>query len=645
VAIADILSVAAFTDIHEKDTAYTHGLFVGFGSKMDTTVLYKAGNVADGRSLSMIPPTWFQEKGAIYSDVSKPLQWEVGERERMPSVEVPGAKCMFWAQQKYQSRLCIEDTESTDTVFWIDGQLYKQKYATVNLPGRVVSAPFFHFQEWKRYYRSTQLAGFQRFGAVNTYVLSKEGVLPVYPSTYKYDKKTAPSPLGRLIFKWNGIKGKDRTQLPSHNYCLRSGPRTFPPNPPAPQCHFSTSWRDHNNVEILSSAPSWTQLDTQVEVTMAMTLQIQAEQAAEPEAVRGLLDLVAMQLDRWQGQPAVLVIHVAGSNPEAEANLRIKLGLSSDLSLFGLDTTLVAAIFSETPEFVSRKALMNMAIDASPTRWVVSGFELERGVVVSYDTAFFAHRVSRMYQDSAGHLFIIPQFGSDAEDVDFTLPSILKTKQAGALEAFSKLDSERCEGEEDSDMVDVGSQSFRPFDELWWQQSESYATGVSSPLDEKAIEQRALSLDIAQLSVMRLLSEEKHYDLFAMDSSPILMIDNMGPKSGMLASDIAREVEEFGGKQCYNALRLAQLSTYGYSVDVLAGAFALSTPKTRKLAFAYVANNASLGASRCDGCFFFYDEKHEDILEDISRDERKRPAKASLLWIQSEEPKQLHHNT
>ena len=144
---------------------------------------------------------------------------------------------------------------------------------------------------------------------------------------------------------------------------------------------------------------------------------------------------------------------------------------------------------------------------------------------------------------------------------------------------------------------------------------------------------------------MRLLSEAKHFDLFAMDSSPILMTDNMGPQSGMLASDIAREVEEFGGKQCYNALRLAQLSTYGYSVDVLAGAFALSTPNTRKLAFDYVVSNASLGASRCDGCFFFYDEKHEDILEDISMDERKRPAKASLLWMESKEHKALTPNS
>ena len=602
---------------------------------MDTTVLYKAGNVADGQSLSRLPGTWFEEKDTIYGDGFQPLQWEVGERERIPSVEVPGAKCMFWAQSKYQSRLCIENTKSTDSVFWMDGQLYKQEYATADLPGNVLTAPFFHFQEWKRYYRSTQLAGFKRFGPVSTYVLSKEGVLPIYPFEYQYDKKSSLSPLGRSTFNWNGVKSDDRKQLPSHSYCLRSGPRKFPPNPPAPQCQFRTSWRDQRIVEILSPAPSWTQLDSRLEVTMALTLQIQAEQASEPEALRGLLEIVAMQLDRWQGQPAVLVIHVAGSNPEAEANLRIKLGLTSDLALFGLDTTLVAAIFSPSTEFVSRKALMNMAIDASPTRWVVSGFELERGVLASYDAAFFAHRVSRIYQDSPGHVFIIPQFGGTTEDVDYTLPSILKAKRAGDFEAFSKLDPGACEEEDGNDMGEVGNDTLELLYGMWWQQSVSYITGekIVDALNESSIERRVTALDNAQLATMRLLSEEKHFDLFAMDSSPILMVDNMGPQNGMLASEIAREVEEFGGKQCYNGLRLAQLATYGFSVDILPGAFALSTPRTRNIAFAYVADDASLGASRCDGCFFFYDEKHEDILEDISRDERKRPAKASLLWV------------
>jgi hypothetical protein len=637
-------TVKAFTDIDETDTSYSHGLYVGTGKKKDTTVLYKAGSKSDGKALARLPGTWFETKDSVYSNPSQPLQWEVGERERIPLIEKSDAKCMFWAQKQYQARLCIDDVMSTDTVFWIDGQLYKQRYERATLPGRIVTAPFFHFQEWKRYYRPTQLAGFHRSGPVSTFVLSKEGVLPIYPTEYQPEKNFIPSPLGHDIYKWHGVKGNDRQQLPSHNYCLISGPRKFPPNPPAPQCHLITSWRDKNIVEIISGAPAWTQLDIQMEVTMALTLQIQAEQAADPIIVRGLLELIAMYLNRWQGQPSVLVIHVAGATPEVMAKLRIKLGPGSDLSYYGLETCLVAAIFSSKPGTVSRRALMNMAVDAAPTRWVISGFELERGIVVSHDTAFFAHRVSRIHEGIPGSAYIVPQFGLINQENDFTLPALWKSKQAGNIQALSKLEEGSCEGGEDSEAGDDGSDIFEPLNEFWWQLTEGFVTGTDTSIDEKAIERRALALDDIQLSLIALLTESKHYNLFVMDISPILMTDNLGPGNGMLTSELAREVEEFGGKQCYNGLRLAQLAAFGYSINILAGAFALSTPATRSYAFAGVPSDSSRGASRCDGCFLF-DEEHEDILEDISRDERKRPAKAVLLWDHPEDSAPLFGHT
>ena len=97
---------SAFTDINQNDTAHTHGLYVGLGSNVDTTVIYKAGSSADGPSLERLSPSWFEEKGTAYTDLAKPLQWEFGERERMPSVEDPNADCMFWAHKKvsYEDR-------------------------------------------------------------------------------------------------------------------------------------------------------------------------------------------------------------------------------------------------------------------------------------------------------------------------------------------------------------------------------------------------------------------------------------------------------------------------------------------------------------------------------------------------------------
>ncbi len=625
-------TVKAFTDINASDTAYSHGLFVGTGKSKSKTVLYKAGSKADGKALERIPSTWFENNDILYGDPTKPLLFEVGERERLPTIEKTDAKCMFWAQKMYQSRLCLDNVESTDTVYWIDGQLYKQRYELAQLPGRVVTAPFFHFQEYKRYFRTTQLAGFHRSGPVRTFVLTKEGVLPLYPEEFKNDRSFLPSPLDLLPRTWKGVKGGDRQQLPNRSYCLRSGPRKFPPNPPAPQCQFAASWRDPNGIEIMSGAPSWTQVDIETEVTIVMTLQLHPAQATNAEDVHALLNLIAMYLDRWQGQPSVLILHVPNGTPEVIATLRIKLSQGSDISLFGLDTCFVGVIFTESDEILSRKALMNMAIDMVPTRWFVSGFELERGLVISQDAAFFAHRVAMIHKELNGSILVVPQFGLQDKESDFTLTALLNDKKGGELQHLPKLDESGCELNDDTATDDRG-RLFGAIHNFWWTLSEEYIAGASiEQIGDNVHEIRAKTLDDIQMDIIRLLTEKEQFNLFALDVSPILMTDNVGPRNGMKASDIGREVEEFGGTRCYNGLRLAQLATLGYNVGVLAGAFALSTPTTRRAAAPKSSSEANpLGASRCDGCFMF-DEKHEVILENIANDERKRPAKAALLW-------------
>eukprot|EP00980_Cylindrotheca_fusiformis_P008020 scaffold1706_cov116-Cylindrotheca_fusiformis.AAC.23 len=640
-------AVKAFTDVQESDTMYSHGLYVSTGGpKNSYTMLYKAGTAnADGKSLATIADKWFEMK-SDYNDRKKPMVEEIGDRESVPLVENPDAHCMYWAQKKYQSRLCVDGVDSTDTVFWINGVLYKQKYKKMPLPGNIITAPFFHFQEWKRYYRSTQLTGFHRGGLLRTFVLTKEGVLPIFPHEFSGKDPRLPSPLGISPFKWNGVKNNNRNQLPGHTYCLQSGPRKKPPTPPAPQCRFVTSWRDKESIEILSGAPRWRQIDINTEVTMVLTLQIRAEQAADPSNLSNILNLLAMYLNRWQGQPSVLFIHVAGATPEAIAKLRLKLGPDSDLSYFGLDTCLVGAIFSRESIAVSRKTLLNMAIDAAPTRWVLSGFEIERGIAISQDTAFFAHRVAETHVNIPGSVFIIPQFGVVNEENDFTIPALFKTTKNGNLvESLSQIDKETCEDGEDNPIIEKKDHVFKDVHALWFQLTQRFVTGSRSSSDEKSIEQEAMTLDKIQLQLISLLAEKNQYDLFAFDISPILLTDNLGPHTGIMTSDFVREPEEFGGKLCYNGLHLAQLATYGYNINVLAGAFGLSTPTTRSYANAGDTKTRSvLGYARCDGCFFF-DEEHENILESIAKDERARPAKAALLWMHEEDEAPLHGHT
>jgi len=625
-------TVKAFTDIHESDTAYSHGLYVATGQQKTKTVLYKAGSTSNGKALESLSDNWFEMKDSIYADPNKPFMYEVGDRERIPSIEKPDAKCMFWAPKEYQSRLCLDNVESTDTVFWINGQLYKQKYETAPLPGGIVSAPFFHFQEYKRYFRTTQLTGFHRSGPSRSFVFTKEGLLPTYPRDYNLDKSFVPSPLGLKLRKWHGVNKGDRGQLPYRSYCLRSGPRKFPPNPPAPQCQISTSWQDSSTVEVLAGAPSWRHVDIETDVTMILTLQLLPHQV-DLDSLYGILQLIATYLDRWRGQPSVVLIHIPPASDAAIRMVRLKLARGSDLSLFGMGSCFVALISSKDRDVLSRKTLLNMAIDVAPTRWYVSGFELERGLVISHDTAFFAHRAAATHQEWSGSAMIVPQFGLTETESNFTLPDLWNARKKGALGKLGKLDDDGCEASENLDSD--GDDPFKALDDFWWKSSEGYMTELSMAelANDSLHKERAKTLDSIQTSLIELLTGPKQYSLFATDQSPITLIDNMGPRDGMKTNEIAREVEEFGGRQCYNSLRLAQLATFGYNVGVLSGAFVLSSPSTRKLMVKADTSGGTMpvGSSRCDGCFFF-DDKHEDILEDISEDERRRPAKAALLW-------------
>jgi hypothetical protein len=67
----------------------------------------------------------------------------------------------------------------------------------------------------------------------------------------------------------------------------------------------------------------------------------------------------------------------------------------------------------EDGEVISRKALINMAIDAVPTRWYLSGIELERGLSISVDTVYLSHRAANAHSQSQSNVFWMPQFGLD----------------------------------------------------------------------------------------------------------------------------------------------------------------------------------------------------------------------------------------
>jgi hypothetical protein len=438
------------------------------------------------------------------------------------------------------------------------------------------------------------------------------------------EKDMILSPLGQTLVQWQDVVSNGREQLPSRLYCLQSTPKK---KPPTTKCDFITSWWDLGNVEILSGAPDWSTLNINSEVTIAATLQLHADQLHGTTTLEGFFEILALYLDHWQGRPMVIVIHVAGATTELATTIRSKLGSESDLSDFGMGNVLIGAIFSEKPDTLSRKALMNMAIDASPTRFVISGYELERGVVPSLDTVYLAHRAAQIHRDSPGAVYVIPQFGVMNGTHDFTVDGLEKAHSVGSLDLISKVDEGECEGDNAS-LENEETGPFGTIEKLWWQLTRRDPN--QKDRNGMSVDEHALALERIQFEVTALLSEKEQYNLYAANESPILLVDNHGPRAGMITSDIVREIDEFGGKMCYNSIRLAQMATLGYQVNVLTGAFAASTPALRKSISD--ASVGPLGVSRCDGCFFFTkDRKHEDILESISLEERLRPAKISIL--------------
>ena len=585
-------------------------------------------NPRDAAALVHQSPCWFEDKDNIYgSKEQAPLQRLVGKREPVVFNEPPKSDCMYWADKKYQESICISGVNPTDTVFWIDGKLYKQKYENAKLPGNVVSSPFFHFQEWKRFYRPVQLATVHPATEALGWVLTKQGALPILPHDSHTSKwKALVSPLGHNMMQWSTVDDSNRHMLPHTRYCLTSGPQKKPPVAVMAGCFDSVSWQDQERVEILHGAPVWKHVDVKREVTLALTLQITAEQASNDEALDGILDIAIANVNAWQGQPCVLVVHMSGATEES--TLKVK----SRLAALETDAALVALIVKAEADLVSRKALMNMASDAAQTRWIVSGLEIERGLVLSKEASALAYTRAKIQGDASGTVFVIPQFAIKDDDddshINLSFNDLAEMRRTGEPVLYGPDEfDENCEGDEKDH---VSNDVFRQAHKLWWRLSTKETSNDSSSNNEAVFHELALALDDMQQSFTNLLSPEQRMELYMLDNSPILMTDSIGPDKAMRTSELAREIEEFGGKRCYNGLRLAQLALLGYNFNVLSAAFAISTSASREAASGHVDEQAS-GASRCDRCFMF-DEKHERIVVDIESGERMRPAMAAILW-------------
>ncbi|KAL7555315.1 hypothetical protein ACHAWF_018977 [Thalassiosira exigua] len=588
-------------------------------------------------------------------------------------------------------------------------------------PEGIASFPFFHFQcsfpsptenreEWKRTYRFTQLLparNVRRSNAMAGLIVTKEGALPLLsaeppPSGWNFPRGGG-SGRARSSSWTNADAGSTSSKPSSNRFCLKSSPKSYPKG--ATACESAASWPRPGetrasscsiedgcaSVTILRSPadpteskatvrgtgaraegdPWWSgELLSGDDVTLALTLQITTTHMREPSVVEALLAVADSNLRVWGARPKVLAIHVDPRDDEGDAEgaaararamraieERFDPSRGAAAEAAHLRNALVAVVDSGERD-VSRNALLNMAAFAAPTRWIVSGLEVERGLVLSKEAAVYAAREAKVHADLPGHVFYVPQFASSRDDTRAAkdaagssrlvytgvgaelLPSIRGKKTMTS--DLSEYDCVKCATEDTSDKMDdenrrrltdaslpAKSDAEELLVNMWWDLSVADVYGTPGGFNGAAgasLGAMAKAHDRIELALLSLLDQsDEHVDrLRYFDQSPILMIDRLGPQKEMMTLDLAPEEEAFGGRTCFRLLRLAQLAALGFKVDVLTGAFAASYPDTR--ASLCTERIRTSGPERCD-C----DLDSEDSIEEILMDEAKRPGKVAVL--------------
>ena len=691
-------AVKAFTDVGEKSPIYTQGVYLSFGSPPSLTssisyhpksVLYTASSVETGASLLKLSPMWFEDKSKHpkYLERQLPIQKLVGGKTQVETYRMlqnkgvkvdEEIKCMYWAPATYQLDICTVEgnVESNDVITLEHGVLYKQKFEERQnklFPNGIKSFPFFHFQEWKRVYRRTELLPAQHARrSSHGLVVTKEGVLPmlsISPSkAWNFKSSTSTS-------AWaNSDTGATLTKPSSNQFCLKSTSKSYPKG--ATLCELAAAWPQPGvnktikfdstylaSVNILrqfqgrtkvrgdkkAKSSTWwdtKHIDANGDVTLALTVQINEHHMKDKATLKGMLAVVDSNIFAWgTSQPCVLLIYLQSENRDVHFTSSVQLIKDT----FGHDDGLhlkytLVAIVDAYELGVSRKALLNMATSAAPTRWVVSGIEVERGLILSSEASSYAARQAKAYSDLPGHAFVLPQFAStrDAEDRSSSderlifdsigvelLPSIRDKKSMTSNLAVH--DCVTCSDAAKEKRLLSGSSGERSaeqqLEDLWWDMSiaEVYGTAGGFKGDAKtplsAMARTHDRMEVALISLLDRKGDHKDY-LRSFDKSPVILVDRLGPHEQMRTMDLAPETEEFGGRSCFNLLRLAQLATQGYKISVLPGAFAVSFPKSRNA----LCTEATKSHHNC-GCGIDSDEVTRETLQD----EAKRVGKLAVF--------------
>uniref|UniRef100_A0A7S3P8D9 Uncharacterized protein n=1 Tax=Amphora coffeiformis TaxID=265554 RepID=A0A7S3P8D9_9STRA len=638
-------AVRAWSDAQQIESIYSQGIFLTRSlNSPNRHVLSRlkedaVEDVLSGNSAPALVHDWFEYEEE-YQDYTMDLQVPTSELLPIESDEVVEECRLGWIQPEYRGKICVPPSvpvTNQTNLFYIRGKRYMQHFRWRNFENtpHLETAPYFHFMNLKRNFREPQFTPVLD-PSLRAILLAPQGCIPLlgpasnistpeFENEHKGDQRRVvarlPSPLGVEMEKWDVCVARNdcdlREMLPQVSYCL-SG-LTLPKKKYGIKCSDMLSWQDPSRVVIVSNAPEWNSVSVDSDVTLALTVQI--EVAEHRDSISQWIDLVQENLQRWIEAPSVVIIH-----------LSVKPGVTQDKSIKALQDaftgnplakkSLVAVVLSNDGSIVSRKALMNMAIDAAPSRWFMSGLEVERGLVIStttLDRATQSIRTATTETDStsSSKAFFVPQFGlsSTSFSTDISMSSLTSANAEGLVEQPWEFDK-TCNRDENSTVVARTEDA--PY-EQWW--GHGFLKSLFSFQSKDHLDSRLRQL---------LEDADRLYDF---EESPILLVDNEGPRPGVWTNLLVREVDEFAGRRCFNGLRMAQLAGFGYRFSVLEGAFAVSTPSTREISL--FANNPSLpGYWKCEGCFLFHRMGPDmiDMRDEIATAEMARPGKALMLW-------------
>lgn len=552
-------AVKALSDVRDHNkNSFEYGLAISIGKKGNRSVIYKAGEGREaGERFLKLSYSWF-EKDKYYS--TNDLQWEVGVKQKLnQSKDAPG--CMYWMKHEYQTDICYKGITSSDTVMLVDGQLYKQRFQEQDFPHGITSRSFFHFQEWKRSFRTDQLLAFSRRTVDNGnqlgWQLFEEGAAVLSTGSKSFPKLKIPG---------KKVSVEANAYVPTTFFCLSS---TGKKSHSSSECDHAVSWRSSNVSTKISK--DWGVISEQ-DVTLVLTLDLHSHDMSNPDNNQVLLKILEANIKAWHTSPVVILVRVSGPKEVASfaSNRLDELIASRSKYLVGLIHDDEIGNHMEGP---SLNSMLNMAEATVRTRWVISGMEVNRGLVLSTEALLFSRRMIYANKGSPNGVYILGQMifesnkALEKKNQNDLFSSLSMADVVNNIHNLTQVNKYKIVSERSKE-----NELEKQINRIWMDMSLAEVFQSQDDiqyLDSNEISIHASAVADIQTRLASILADANPASLLHFSSHPLLLIDTKG------AAGAISEISDLP-EQCVNAFRLAQFAAMDYTILMLSGAFAAS---------------------------------------------------------------------